>query len=137
MTKNFRITVDGRPYTVSVDDIEAPDASSAVAPSAVAPNAVAPPVAAHAAPTPPPKPAPAAPPAAAGPGTIISPIGGMVRSIEVEVGAMVTVGETVAIIEVMKMKTEVKSTIAGKVASISARLNQAVETGEAIMTLAA
>ncbi len=132
MTKNFRITVDGRPYTVSVDDIEAPDASNAVAPSAVAP-----PVAAHAAPTPPPKPAPAAAPAAAGPGTIISPIGGMVRSIEVEVGAMVTVGETVAIIEVMKMKTEVKSTIAGKVASISARLNQAVETGEAIMTLAA
>jgi biotin carboxyl carrier protein len=47
------------------------------------------------------------------------------------------VGETVAIIEVMKMKTEVKSTIAGKVTSISARLNQAVETGEAIMTLAA
>jgi biotin carboxyl carrier protein len=60
-----------------------------------------------------------------------------VRSIEVEVGATVSVGETVAIIEVMKMKTEVKSTIAGKVTSISARLNQAVETGEAIMTLAA
>jgi biotin carboxyl carrier protein len=35
------------------------------------------------------------------------------------------------------MKTEVKSTIAGKVTAISARLNQSVETGEAIMTLAA
>jgi biotin carboxyl carrier protein len=132
MTKNFRITVDGRPYTVSVDEIGATD-----------PPAVAAPAATHAATAPappPPRPAPvkAAPaPAAAGPGTIISPIGGMVRSIEVEVGSEVTVGETVAIIEVMKMKTEVKSTIAGKVAAISARLNQSVETGEAIMTLAA
>jgi len=128
MTKNFRITVDGRPYTVAVDEIGSTDAPAAAAAHA------APPIPAP----PPPRPAPAqAAPATAGPGTIISPIGGMVRSIEVQVGSMVTVGETVAIIEVMKMKTEVKSTIAGKVAAISARLNQAVETGEAIMTLAA
>jgi biotin carboxyl carrier protein len=134
MTMNFRITVDGRPYTVSVDHLEETDAP-------VAETAVL--VAAHAASVltaPPPKPAaaiqtPAS--AAAGPGTIVSPIGGMVRSIEVEVGSEVTIGETVVIIEVMKMKTEVKSTIAGKVQSISARLNQSVETGEAIMTLAA
>jgi biotin carboxyl carrier protein len=130
MTKTFRITVDGRPYTVSVDDIDTAEAQSAPAPIAT-PTASTP-----ASPQPKPSPAPA-PVAAAGPGTIISPIGGMVRSIEVEVGATVTVGETVAIIEVMKMKTEVKSTIAGKVTAISARLNQSVETGEAIMTLAA
>jgi biotin carboxyl carrier protein len=132
MTKNFRITVDGRPYTVSVDDIEATDAPPAAAPAA-----------AHAAPAPAPPPpkqaaVPAAPaPTPAGPGTITTPIGGMVRSIEVEVGSMVKIGDTVAIIEVMKMKTEIKSTMAGKVAAISARVNQSVETGEAIMTLAA
>jgi biotin carboxyl carrier protein len=128
MTKKFRITVDGRAYNVSVDDLAASDASTISAP-VVAKSAEAPP-----------KPA-AAPvekaPVKGGPGTITSPIGGMVRSIEVEVGSTVNVGETVAIIEVMKMKTEVKSTIAGKVETISAKPNQAVETGEAIMTLAA
>jgi biotin carboxyl carrier protein len=136
MTKSFRITVDGRPYTVSVDDIETPISASPDAARPVPPSAQTP-VATHAAPVPVPLAPTLAPAETPGPGVITTPIGGMVRSIEVEVGATVSVGETVAIIEVMKMKTEVKSTIAGKVTSISARLNQAVETGEAIMTLAA
>ena len=132
MTKNFRITVDGRPYTVSVDEIAASDQPVADAPAT-----------SHAA-TQPPRPAAAAQPApttaaastTAGPGAITTPIGGMVRSIDVSVGNMVTVGDTVAVIEVMKMKTQIKSTISGKVATISAKVNQSVETGETIMTLA-
>ena len=131
MTKNFRITVDGRPYTVSVDEIAASDQPVADAPatSHAATQPPRPVAAAQPAPT-------AAAPSTAGPGAITTPIGGMVRSIDVSVGNMVTVGDTVAVIEVMKMKTQIKSTISGKVATISAKVNQSVETGETIMTLA-
>jgi biotin carboxyl carrier protein len=131
MTRKFKITVDGRSYAVAVEDVEAQDDPAAPAPAA---SRQAPP---------PPKPAEVAQPAvepaptAAVPGTITAPIGGMVRSIEVEIGSEVKVGETVAIIEAMKMKTEIKSTASGKVETISARVNESVETGQAIMTLAA
>lgn len=131
MTKNFKITVDGRSYTVAVEDL-APTAAPAV-------TAAPAPTSASAAPHPAPAAVsvvPAAAAAASAAGAIAAPIGGMVHSIDVEVGHAVAVGDKVAVIEAMKMKTEVRSKIAGKVTEITAKVNEPVETGQSMMTLA-
>jgi glutaconyl-CoA/methylmalonyl-CoA decarboxylase subunit gamma len=131
MRKNFRVTVDGRSYDVVVEDVDnvaetaaLPAASVAPAPRTPAPPAVAP------------APVAVAPAAAAGAGAVAAPIGRMVRSIEVTLGGIIAAGDKVATIEAMKMKTEVLSKIAGKVISIAARVNEPVETGQVLMTLA-
>jgi biotin carboxyl carrier protein len=128
MQKSFRITVDGRSYHVVVEDLD--PGAAAVAP--VAAPAVAAPVAAPAAP--PPAVAPA--PAPAGAGSIVAPLGGVVFSIDVPLGRDIAVGDKVATIEAMKMKTEVRAKVAGKVTNIAAKVNESVETGQLLMTVA-
>jgi biotin carboxyl carrier protein len=128
MRKNFRITVDGHSYDVVVEDLDQA-AEPAERHAAAAPAAPAAPASAA------PAPVAAAAPAEAGPGAIVAPIGGVVRSIDVASGGVIAVGDKVATIEAMKMKTEVLSHIAGKVAKIAAQVGSAVETGQVLMTL--
>jgi biotin carboxyl carrier protein len=136
MQKSFRITVDGRSYNVVVEDLD-----QSVAPAFVpaGPHAASLPAAAVAVAAPAPAPAPAAAPApataAAGAGSIVAPLGGVVFSIDVPLGHQVAVGDRVATIEAMKMKTEVLSKLAGKVSHISAKANESVETGQVLMTI--
>jgi biotin carboxyl carrier protein len=132
MTKHFRITVDGRSYDVVVEELDqgaaAADAWSATAVGPAAPLAAAAPVAA-------PAPAPVAAVAPAGAGAIVAPLGGVVLSIDVRLGGEVAVGDKVAIIDAMKMKTEVVSKLAGKVTNIAAKVNESVETGQVLLTV--
>ena len=128
MKKNFRITVDGRSYNVVVEDLDAaadPAHSAAAAVAAVVP----------AAPTTVAAPAPPTAPAPAGRGAIVAPLGGVVVSIDVALGRDVAVGDKVATIEAMKMKTDVLSKIAGKISNIAAKTNESVETGQVLMTV--
>ena len=112
MHKTLRITVDGRSHDVVVE--EADPASPQAAPGVVATPTVV------AAPTPPPAPPPAAAsarpsaPAPAGAGVIVAPLGGMVVSLDVSVGQVIAVGDKVAVLEVMKMQTDVRSKVAGR-----------------------
>jgi biotin carboxyl carrier protein len=131
MQKSFRITVDGRSYNVVVEDLD--PAAPVVAPPPVAPVAVAAPAAA---PAPVAAPPPAVAAAQAGPGSIVAPLGGVVFSIDVPLGRDVAVGDKVATIEAMKMKTEVRAKVAGKVTAIAAKVNESVETGQLLMTVA-
>jgi biotin carboxyl carrier protein len=132
MQKSFRITVDGRSYNVVVEDLD--PAAPIAAPPPAAPIAVAAPAPAPvAAPAPAPGPAAAAP---AGAGSIVAPLGGVVFSIDVPLGRDVAVGDKVATIEAMKMKTEVRAKVAGKVTAIAAKVNESVETGQVLMTVA-
>ena len=80
-------------------------------------------------------PAPPAAPAPAGTGAIVAPLGGVVVSIDVALGRDVAVGDKVATIEAMKMKTDVLSKVAGKVSNIAAKANESVETGQVLMTV--
>lgn len=125
--RKFRITVDGRSYNVVVEDLgegaEAahptpPRAAPALAPAAPAP-AAAPPA-----------------PAAASPGSVCAPLGGVVDSIDVTLGSVIAVGDKVATIEAMKMKNDVRSHVAGKVTDIAVMVNQGVETGQVLITVA-
>jgi glutaconyl-CoA/methylmalonyl-CoA decarboxylase subunit gamma len=128
MKKNFRITVDGRSYNVVVEDLDAAtDTSYSTVTAAVAPAVPT----TVAAPAPPAAPAPAP----AGSGAIMAPLGGVVVSIDVALGRDVAVGDKVATIEAMKMKTDVLSKVAGKISNIAAKTNESVETGQVLMTV--
>ncbi|MGD0430900.1 MAG: biotin/lipoyl-containing protein [Acetobacteraceae bacterium] len=137
MQKNFRITVDGRSYHVVVEDLDVGTSPAFVRPApavAAAPVIPAPVMAVPVAVAAPAAPAPAAPPAA-GPGSVVAPLGGVVFSIDVPLGHTVAVGDRVATIEAMKMKTEVMSKLAGNVSHIAAKANDSVETGQVLMTI--
>ena len=56
--------------------------------------------------------------------------------IDVTLGSAIAVGDKVATIEAMKMKNDVRSHVAGKVTSIAVSVNQGVETGQVLMTIA-
>ena len=120
--KNYTITVNGNVYDVVVEEKGA-GAASAAAPAAA-------PVAA-------PKAAPAAPKAAAGAGSIQVKAGaaGKVFKIEASVGQSVQAGDTVVIIEAMKMEIPVVAPEAGTVASIDVAVGDAIESGAVLATL--
>ena len=120
--KNYTITVNGNVYDVVVEE----GASTGA------------PVAAPAAPKAAPKAAPAAAPkAAAGAGSVKVEAGaaGKVFKIEASVGQAVKTGDTVVIIEAMKMEIPVVAPSDGTVASIDVAVGDAVEAGSCLATL--
>ena len=131
MEKKFRITVEGKPYVVTVEDITADaqniyqDTASAVL-SATPPPVAAAPVAA----------APAASsPGAAGPGDEVAPLGGVVQTIHVSVGQIVNEGDKVMSLEAMKMVTHVVARRGGKVISIAVKPGDPVDAGQTLLTI--
>lgn len=120
--KNYTITVNGNVYDVTVEE-------TGSTPSATAPRRTA--AAAPAA-------APAAKPAAAaGAGSIKIEAGaaGKVFKIEKKAGDAVKKGDTVLILEIMKMETPVVAPEDGTVASIDVAVGDAVESGALLATL--
>jgi biotin carboxyl carrier protein len=137
MQKTFRITVEGRSYNVLVEDLTDQVQHPVALPTAPGDGAAVtrPPVAATPA-------APAAAPAAAaeavpaGPGAVVAPLAGVVYAIDVRVGQTVKPGDQVATIEAMKMKTYVLAKTGGTVGSIAVKVQDSVETGQVLLTLA-
>ncbi len=127
--KNYTITVNGNVYDVTVEEngAGAPAAAPVAAPRAAAPAA---PAAAPAAPA-------AAPKAAAGAGSIQVKAGaaGKVFQVPTSVGQKVEAGDTVIIIEAMKMEIPVVAPEAGTIASIDVAVGDAVESGAVLATL--
>ncbi|MER2533497.1 MAG: biotin/lipoyl-containing protein [Candidatus Competibacter sp.] len=131
MEKKFRITVEGKQYTVTVEDITTDSAQgfyqdmAAVAPPAVvatAPVAAAP-AAAHPA------------PAAAGAGDEVAPLGGVVQAIHVNIGQVVNEGEKLVSLEAMKMVTHVVARRGGSVTNIAVKPGDPVDAGQVLLTI--
>ena len=124
----YTATLNGKQYEVELERIDAyePMPRYGEAP-AVAPA----PVAAPAAPAP--APAPAAP--AAGATTVEAPMPGKILNIKVSAGQAVKFGETVIVMEAMKMETEIVAPADGTVAQILVKAGDAVDTGAALVTL--
>lgn len=120
--KNYTITVNGNVYDVTVE--EGASTGAAPAPRAAAPKA------APAAPK-------AAPRAAAGAGSVKIEAGaaGKVFKIEANVGQAVKKGDTVVVVEAMKMEIPVVAPQDGTVASIDVAVGDAVEAGALLATL--
>lgn len=67
---------------------------------------------------------------------IVAPLAGSVFKINVAVGDEVKAGDVVAVLEAMKMETEITAPAAGKVASILVAKGDAVQGGQALIEIA-
>ncbi|MDE6470930.1 MAG: biotin/lipoyl-binding protein [Eubacterium sp.] len=123
--KNYTITVNGTPYNVTVEEGASSQAVSA-------PVTQAAPAAPVAAPAPAAVPAPAA---AAGSVKVEAPMPGTILDVKVSVGAAVTSGQVLCILEAMKMENDIVAPQNGTVASININKGDSVEAGQVIITL--
>ena len=82
------------------------------------------------------KAAPAPAPAAAGANTITSPLPGTVTKFCVKVGDKVAAGQTVLMLEAMKMENEITAESAGTVKTLLVEAGAQVQSGQALVELA-
>ena len=116
------VTVNGKTYQVELDRPAKPVVTKPVARPAAAPTAA--PVAA----------APAPRPTAGGAG-IKAPLPGVILDIKVKVGDAVAKGQTVAILEAMKMENNINADRDGQVVAINVEKGQSIAEGTDIITL--
>lgn len=150
--KNFRITVNGNVYDVTVEEtanmpmyapipismplMQAPQMPvpaqpvSMPMPAQQAPTAAPAPVAQDASAQTPPA------PAASGGKALESPLPGTVLNIMVKVGDKVTKNQPVMILEAMKMENEIVASESGTVASIQVTVGQMIDSGSVLLTIA-
>ena len=142
--KTYRFKINGKDYDVAVNGIEGRNASVTVngvdynvemeneVPAAAAPVAATP--AAPAAPAV--SAAPAAAPKASGAGKdIVSPLPGVVISVDVKVGDTVKRGQKVAVIEAMKMENEILADCDGSVTAVHVSKGDSVLEDTKIVTV--
>ena len=146
--RTFNVFVDGDYFEVGVDEVGGSPFITSVlpAPASAAPSGLIRPAtpAKPASPLPPPKPK-AAPPAAAKPapakavesvavdGTPIkAPMPGMIIRYEKNVGDMVNEGETVVVIEAMKMENALPSPVTGVIKAIHSKSGDSVARGDVL-----
>ena len=120
--KSYTITVNGNVYDVTVEENGAATPAAAAAPRKAVPAPKAP---------------AAAPKAAGAAGGIKVEAGaaGKVFKVEASVGQKVSRGDTVIILEAMKMEIPVVAPEDGTVASIDVAVGDAVEAGAVMATL--
>lgn len=122
--KNASVTVNGVNYNVELDTpVAAPAVQPAAAPVAAAPAAAAPAAA-----------APAAAPAAGGK-AIVSPLPGVIISVDVKEGQAVKRGQKVAVIEAMKMENEILADCDGTVTAVHVSKGDSVLEDAKIVTI--
>lgn len=131
MEKKFKITVDGREYSVTVEDLSEGGSLLYPEPGSMSIPTPRPAAAVTAA-------APATSTDAGGPraaGDVASTLGGVVDAISVVLGQTVSAGDTVAVVEAMKMKTPMIARISGKVVNIAVKAGDPVEPGQVLLTI--
>ena len=130
--KKFNITVNGTAYEVEVEEVRA---GGAAAPAA-APRAAAPAPAPAAAPAAPAA-APAAPAKTAGAGeqSVDAPMPGKIIEVKVSVGQAVKAGDTLLILEAMKMQNEIAAPADGTVKAVNVSAGQSVKVRESLVIL--
>lgn len=123
--KNLIVTVNGVAYNVTVEEgTGAPVAAPAAAPAPA-------PAAAPAAPAP----APAAPAGAAGAVSVNAPMPGNILDVKVKPGDSVKAGDTLLILEAMKMENEISAPQDGTIVSVDVRKGDVVDSGALLCTM--
>ena len=146
----YEYKIQGVDYTVEIEEVEGTQAKVSVngikfdvelktpistgkrisKPAAVKP--VAAPVQSEA-----PKAKEAPAPVKAGDGTkVLSPLPGIITGVKVNVGDAVAVGDTVVVLEAMKMQNNIEAETAGTVTSVMVNVGDSVMEGTVLVTIA-
>jgi biotin carboxyl carrier protein len=140
----YKVSSDGKEFDVTVSGDSMGGAKVEVAghtfdvsivggaPVAVVPAASAAPATARPAPAAAPRPASAAP---AGAGAVTAPIPGVILKVLVKVGDAITVGQSLLILEAMKMENDITAQVAGTVTEISVSEGDQVGDGQALVVI--
>ena len=108
--KNLIVTVNGVAYNVTVEEgTGAPVAAAA--------------------------PAAAAPAGAAGAVSVTAPMPGNILDVKVKAGDSVKAGDTLLILEAMKMENEISAPQDGTIASVNVRKGDVVNSGDLLITM--
>lgn len=126
--EKLRITVEGKVFEVTVERADSTDSPASATRPVAAPAAPAP----AAAPAPDPA---AAPKPASGEGDVLSPLAGVVQSVDATVGATVKAGDTIMTLEAMKMYTPINAESDGTVKAVHVKAGDAVEEGQPLYAL--
>jgi len=120
--KRFNITVNGKAYDVTVDEITDSSSPVSITAPAPAPKAVVS--------------APSTSPAPVGAGEkITAPMPGTILDVKVSVGDSVTKGQVIMVLEAMKMENDIVSPCDGKVTSITVKKGDTVNSADTIATI--
>jgi biotin carboxyl carrier protein len=126
-----KVNVNGIPFEIELQKpINAAKHPSMNKPKVEAPRPVSP------APSAPAPAAAATPAAAVGAGNVLkAPLPGTIIEVKVQVGQQVNVGDTVLVLEAMKMQNNIESDFAGQVTSIVVKQGDTVMEGAALLTI--
>ena len=119
--KKYNITVNGTTYEVVVEEAGSEAASYTPAAPVAAPVAA---------------PKAAAPASNAGSVAVTAPMPGTILAVKVSVGQSVKKGETVCVLEAMKMENDIPAPQDGVVASINLQKGSSCAANDVILTLA-
>ena len=111
--KKYRVTVNGVPYEVELEELTG--AAPASAPAATS--------------------APPPPPAPAGGEQVSAPMPGTILSVNIAVGDSVKRGQVLMILEAMKMENEIMCPRDGRITAIQTSKGAAVESGTPLCTI--
>jgi len=123
MEKKFRITIEGRQYIVTVEDITEggslllPEPGSMHVPMTIMPS-------------------PQLAAVDANPGDELSPLAGVIHTVDVAVGQVVREGDKLVTLEAMKMITTVIAHRPGTVTQLFVKPGDVVEAGQRLLTVA-
>jgi len=134
--RTFRVLVGGNEYEVAIEEITEQGTAAGAKPVAAERSSTGPvaqPVAPK--PTAPAKKAAVTPKPTAGEGTIVAAMPGTILDVKVSQGDTVKRGDTLMILEAMKMENEIKAPCDGVVAVIDVAKGTAVNAGMALMVL--
>ena len=119
----LEVTVDGKIYTVTLPERK-PAAKPVVKPVVASATPAAAPVAAK----------PAAAPA--GGNVVTAPLNGKITQVLVKAGDQVAAGDTVVMLEAMKMENSITAEVAGTVKAVLVNVGDQVDGGQALVELA-
>lgn len=146
--KNYKLTIDGQKYDVEVGDtstspvdvtvdgvdyqVELPESASAASSASATPAPAAAPKSVT-----PPAPSVSRPavPTGGGDGVVRALMPGRIVSVNVSVGDSVTSGQTVVILESMKMENTISATSAGSVTAVHVAAGDSVQHGQTLVEI--
>jgi biotin carboxyl carrier protein len=137
--KKFRVEVDGEEYIVNIEEISSEGKSQSSSKVESSPQ-----VQKKAAPVKPKKTETApkqktesemAPPPEVGEGDVLAPMPGSILEINVKKGEKVEKGDTLIILEAMKMENEISASQAGTVKEVKVRVGDSVDAEDILLVM--